>query len=109
MKPVSFLGNSLEVLRSFPEDVRRGIGFQIDRIQRGLDPIDWKPMTSVGPGVREIRVRDTSGAYRVIYIATLSDAVYVLHAFNKKARATSQHDIDLASSRLKNLLGRSRP
>lgn len=104
MKPVSFLGDSLDEMRSFPEDARREMGFQIDRLQRGLDPDDWKPMKTVGPGVREIRVRDASGAFRVVYIATLKDAVYVLHAFHKKTRATSKHDLDLAATRFRELM-----
>lgn len=106
MKPVSFLGGSLDEVRSFPDDARRDVGFQIDRVQRGLDPDDWKPMKSVGSGVREIRVREPSGAYRVIYLAMLEDAVYVLHAFQKKTRATAQRDLDLATSRFKELMRR---
>lgn len=109
MKPVVFLGHSLEAVRSFPEVARRDLGFQIDRLQRGFDPGDWKPMTSVGPGVREIRVRDGSGAFRVIYTATLADAVYVLHAFQKKSQATSKLDLALATARFKDLIRRHGP
>jgi phage-related protein len=99
VKPVCFLGGSLDEVRSFPGGTRREVGFQIDRLPRGLDPFDWKPMTSIGPGVREIRVREASCAYRVIHVATLGDAVYVLHAFQKKAQATSKRDLDLAVMR----------
>lgn len=106
MKAVSFVGNSLEVVRSFPESARRDVGFQIDRVQRGLDPIDWKPMRAVGVGVREIRVRQAEGGYRVIYTATFKDVVYVLHAFEKRTRATPKRDIELASTRFKDLLRR---
>ena len=70
-------------------------------MQNGLDPDDWKPMKAVGPGVREIRIRDASGAFRVIYMATLADRVLVLHAFQKKTRRTAQRDIELAAKRLK--------
>ena len=108
MKPVSFLGNSLEVIRSFPAGARRAIGFQIERVQRGLDPDDWKPMKTVGPSVREIRVRDTRGAYRVIYVATFSDAVYVLHSFQKKSQATARRDLDLAEVRFRELMRSNR-
>ena len=104
MKPVSFFGDSLDQMCSFPDDARRELGFQINRLQRGLDPNDWKPMKTVGPGVREIRVREASGTYRVIYIATLEDAVYVLHAFQKKTQATSKRDLDLATARFKELM-----
>jgi phage-related protein len=107
MKPVSFMGDSLDAIRSFPDGARREAGFQIDRVQRGLDPDDWKPMKIVGPGVREIRLRDAAGAFRVIYTATLADAVYVLHAFQKKAQATSKRDLDLATARFKDLMRRA--
>jgi phage-related protein len=80
------------------------VGYQIDLVQRGLDPDDWRPMTTVGPGVREIRVRDTSGAFRVIYIATLPEAIFVLHAFQKKSRATSKRDLEIAETRFKDLM-----
>jgi phage-related protein len=106
MKPVSFLGDSLDAIRSFPDGARREIGFQIDRIQRGLDPDDWKPLGIVGPGVREVRVRDVSGAYRVIYAATFLEAVFVLHAFQKKTRTTAKRDIDLAAARFRSLRSR---
>jgi phage-related protein len=107
MKPVCFVGDSLDAIRSFPDGARREAGFQIERVQRGLDPDDWKPMKTVGPGVREIRVRDAAGAFRVIYIATLADAVYVLHAFQKKSQATSKRDLDLATARFKDLMRRA--
>jgi phage-related protein len=101
MKRVIFLGDSLQSIRAFPDGVRREAGFQIDRVQRGLYPDDWKPMPTVGPGVREIRVRDRAGAFRVIYLATTPDAVLVLHAFQKKSRATSKRDLGVATARYK--------
>lgn len=103
MKHVVFLGDSLEQIRAFPARPRRDAGFQLDRVQRGLDPDDWKPMAVVGSGVREIRVRDTTGAYRVIYVASFADAIYVLHAFQKKTQRTSPRDITLAQLRFRNL------
>jgi len=109
MKPVVFLGDSIARLRAFPEGPRRDAGFQLDRVQRGLDPDDWKPMRNIGQGVREIRVRDSAGAFRVIYVATLADAVYVLHAFQKKTARTSARDIALAESRYKDLKRSIRP
>lgn len=53
-------------------------------------------MTIIGRGVEEIRIRDESGIYRVIYTARLADAVYVLHAFQKKSQATSKRDLEIA-------------
>jgi phage-related protein len=108
MKPLSFLGSSLDDVRAFPESARREAGHQLDQVQRGLDPEDWKPMQSIGGGVREIRIRDQAGALRVIYVATRPEAVYVLHAFQKKTQATSKRDLDLAEARLKELT-RSKP
>src|SRR5256885_7618901 len=103
MKPVSFLGDSLEAIRSLPDGARRQAGFQLDRVQRGLDPDDWKPMASIGSGVREIRIRETSGSFRVIYVAAIAEAVFVLHAFQKKTQRTSTRDLELATARLKEL------
>ena len=101
MKPVVFLGDSLGRIREFPETARRQVGMELRQVQRGLPPSDWKQMKSVGSGVREIRVRDASGAFRVLYVANLADAVYVLHAFQKKTRATAKRDLDLAALRFR--------
>src|SRR5262245_16904590 len=65
-KPLHFLGSSLDDLRAFPDEARRDAGFNLDFVQRGMDPLDWKPMQAVGRGVKEIRVRDAAGAFRVI-------------------------------------------
>jgi phage-related protein len=99
MKPVRFLGDSLKAIREFGDDAKRDAGFQLDRVQRGLDPTDFKPMTTVGKGVREIRMRDEAGIYRVMYTAQLADSIYVLHAFQKKTQTTSKRDIDTAHRR----------
>ena len=108
MKPIAFLGGSLDDLRGFPASARREAGYQLDRVQRGLDPDDWRPMPSIGAGVREIRVRQRAGAFRVIYVATFADVVYVLHAFQKKTRQTAKRDVDLAASRLQEQTARMR-
>jgi phage-related protein len=79
-------------------------GFQLDRVQHGEDPDDWKPMNSIGSGVREIRVRDADGAFRIIDVAKLGDAIYVLHCFQKKSQRTSKEDIALAVRRYKQLV-----
>ena len=94
------MGGALDALRDFPVSARREAGYQLDRMQRGFDPDDWKPMPSIGPGVREVRIRDETGAFRVICIATLVDAIYVLHAFQKKTQRTPKRDLDLAATRL---------
>lgn len=104
MKNVAFRGSSLTDLRDFPDPAKRESGYQIDRVQHGLDPNDWKPMDTIGPGVKEIRVKDETGIYRVLYVAKLGDTVYVLHCFRKATQKTSKADKDLAAKRYKDLL-----
>jgi len=104
LKPVRFLGDALQRLRDFPNDARQDVGYQLDRVQRGLQPDDFKPMPSIGRGVEEIRIWDESGTFRVIYTARLAEAVYVLHAFQKKTQATSKRDVEIASKRFAQLI-----
>jgi phage-related protein len=104
MKTLKFVGSSLDDLRNFPNEARRAAGFELHAVQSGLEPSDWKPMQIVGPGVKEIRIH-LLGEWRVIYIAKLHEAVYVLHAFQKKTRKTSRQDIDLARQRYKQIGG----
>jgi phage-related protein len=101
MKLIQWLGSSRADVRAFPDHARIDAGWQLELVQRGEDPEDWKPMPTIGPGVREIRIREASGAFRVVYLATLEDRVLVLHAFQKKTQATPKKDIDLAIQRLK--------
>lgn len=103
MKRLVFLGDSLEQVRDFPRSAQKEAGVQLHKVQQGFDPSDWKPMTSVGQGVREIRIRDEAGAFRVLYVARIEDAVYVLHAFQKKTQQTAKRDLDLAAARLRQI------
>jgi phage-related protein len=103
-KPVAFRGSSLDDLRSFPVSARRQAGFQLDLVQNGRDPDDWKPMNTIGAGVREIRIRDETGAFRVIYVAKFADVVFVLHCFEKRSQRTSRLDVDLATRRYRALV-----
>jgi phage-related protein len=102
MKKTIFLGNSKDNLKDFPEDARRDSGIELYQVQLGLDPVDWKSMPSIGAGVREIRVR-TRGAYRIIYLASRPEGIYVLHCFQKKTQKTAQSDIELAKSRYRQI------
>jgi phage-related protein len=102
MKSLRFIGSSLDDMRDFPADARRQAGFELDAVQRGLEPSDWKPMTSVGMGVREIRIH-VLGEWRVIYVAKIADAIYVLHAFQKKTQRTRREDIELARRRYRQI------
>ncbi len=104
MKLLRFVGDSLKCLREFPEDVKHDVGYQLNKVQQGEQPDDFKPMPSIGKGVEEIRMRDDTGIYRVVYTARLAEAVYVLHAFQKKTQATSRRDIELAKSRYTELM-----
>lgn len=103
MKTLVFVGSSRQVIREFPEAVRRDLGRQLLRVQAGLEPEDWKPMKAVGAGVREVRVRDAAGVFRAFYVANIGNAVYVLHAFQKKTQRTAQADIDLGKARFKQI------
>lgn len=103
-KPVEFRGSSLDDLRAFPLAPRREAGHQLDQVQNGQEPDDWKPMNTAGQGVKEIRIRDEAGAFRVIYVAKFADAVYVLHCFQKKTEKTCKTDVDLAAKRYRDLL-----
>ena len=103
LKPVEFRGSSLDDLRAFPISARREGGFQIDRLQQGLEPRDAKPFSAVGPGVYEIRVSD-AGTFRIMYVAKFSEAIYVLHCFKKKTQKTSAGDIELAKQRYRELM-----
>lgn len=98
-RPVAWLGSTLVDVRAFPKPARERLGYALDRVQRGLEPPDWKPMPAIGAGVRELRVQ-VGRQFRVIYLARYAEAVYVLHAFEKRTRKTSRGDIALAKRRL---------
>ncbi len=102
-KPLFWLGSSLSDLRGFPPDARRVAGFQLRRVQQGLQPNDWKPVATLGPGVQEIRVH-TELEHRVLYVARFTEGVYVIHAFEKRTRKTLKRDLDVARGRLRGLV-----
>ena len=102
-KPLVWIGDSLKRVRDFAAGARKEIGFELWEVQQGKPPSDWKPMTPVGPGVRELRVF-SEAAYRVIYVATFAEAVYVLHAFEKKSRKAPRPDVELARIRFRALV-----
>lgn len=102
MKKLRFVGSSLDDLRNFPADAKRDAGFELDAVQRGLMPSDFKPMLNVGAGAYEIRIH-VLGEWRVIYVAKFDDAVYVLHAFQKKTQKTRKEDIELAARRYRQI------
>lgn len=99
IRDLYWVGTSLDDLKEFPVEVVQMVGYQLHLIQSGMEPSDWKPMKTVWQGAREIRVRESKNAYRVFYVLVNRDGVYVLHAFQKSTKATTQHDINLAKRR----------
>lgn len=93
------MGTSLDDLRDFPRDARHDAGFQLEQVQYGFDPDEWKPMPDVGPGTREIRVKTREGIFRVFYVTKFGDMVHVLHCFTKKTQKTEHKDIELGAKR----------
>ena len=104
MKRIHFMGNSLTKIREFPEDAKHDAGYQLELLQSGREPNDSKAMPSIGKGVEELRVWAESGTFRVIYTARVKEAIYVLHAFQKKTQATSKHGVQLAKQRYSELM-----
>jgi phage-related protein len=98
-KEIRWVGSSYTDLLAFPKQSRREAGFQLGRVQAGLDPTDWKPFDEVGAGTREVRISDAKGVFRVMYVAKFEEAVYVLHCFQKRTQATSKLDKDIAATR----------
>ena len=98
-KEIRWMGSAYQDLLGFPDDARRQSGFQLGKVQAGLEPDDWKPFDEAGTGTREIRIREASGAYRVLYVAKFEEAVYVLHCFQKKTQATSLRDRRITEAR----------
>ena len=96
-------GNTLDLIRCFPDAARQDVGYQLQRVQKGLGPRDWKPVSSVGAGVVEIRIH-VENEYRVLYLARHSEAIHVLHAFVKKKQATRKANIEIARKRFRELM-----
>lgn len=107
MKPIIWMSDSLEGLRKFSDDARREAGYQLNKVQFGNEPSDWKPMPNIGLGVKEIRIH-TGNEYRVVYVAKFAEAIYVLHTFTKKTQQTAKRDVDLAAQRYRELANQRR-
>jgi len=98
-KQIRWVGSAFDDLLAFPRDGRKEAGFELGRVQAGVEPTDWKPFDDVGPGTREIRLRDASGIYRVLCVARFEEAIYVLHCFRNKTRVTNRRDKAIAAAR----------
>jgi phage-related protein len=103
-KSIQWLGDSRDRLRRFPQAARREIGYQLSLVQTGFLPSDWKPISTAGSGVIEIRVH-SDGEYRVFYVAKFAEDIFVLRVFAKKTRKTSPLDVGLGKKRYRELLG----
>ena len=103
-KEIQWVGSSFDDLLAFPDEVRWQAGFQLHKVQSGLEPADWKPFDIIGPGVKEIRIKDPSGAFRVIYVAKFEEAIYVLHCFRKQTQATAACDTNIVDTRYRSVL-----
>jgi len=102
-KPIYWVGSSLKDLLALPDEVRKDAGYQLHRVQNGLEPKNWKPFQEIGSGVKEIRIYDGEGAFRIMYVAKFAEKIYVLHAFQKKTQKTNQKDINIAKTRYKGI------
>ncbi len=98
-KEIRWVGTAYDDLVAFPKAARKAAGFELCKVQAGLDPTDWKPFNEIGAGTREIRISDSQGIFRVMYVAKFEEAVYVLHCFQKKTQATAKRDKDIAMAR----------
>jgi len=98
-KEIRWVGSAYEDLLAFPYDARKEAGFQLGNVQAGLEPGDWKPFDDAGAGTREIRLKEATGAFRVMYVAKFDEAIYVLHCFQKKTQATSKRDMAIVAAR----------
>lgn len=107
-KEIRWVGSSYDDLLAFPREARRDAGFQLSKVQAGLDPTDWKPFDDVGLGTKGIRIRDAGGIYRVMYVAKFEEAIYVLHCFRKATQVTSKHDKAIAQARFRAIVNARR-
>jgi phage-related protein len=107
-KEIRWIGSSFNDLLAFPEEARREAGFQLSKVQAGLDPDNWKPFAAVGPSTREIRINESDGIYRVMYVTKFKEAIYVLHCFQKQSQTTSLHDRNIAEARYRAMVNERR-
>ena len=98
-KEIRWIGSSYQNVLDFPQEVRKEAGHQLGKVQAGLEPDDWKPFGEAGAGIKEIRIWEKAGTYRVMYVAKFEEAIYVLHCFQKKTQATTKKDKDIVTTR----------
>lgn len=106
-RQILWLGTSLADLKKFPVKARQEAGFQLHRVQTGMEPDDWKPFNEIGSGAREIRITDSDGIFRIMYVAKFKEGIYVLHSFQKKTQRTRKQDSDIAKTRYQAMIATS--
>ncbi len=102
MSDLYWCGSSLGDLRAFPKSAKISLGREIDRLEHGALPINYKPLKSLGKGITgvyEIRTSDDGKIYRVAYVAKFGDDIVILHCWNKKTQTTSESDKKLIVKR----------
>jgi phage-related protein len=104
-RSLCWVGSARTDLRRFPAEARARAGHQLHLVQCGLEPADWKPMPTVGVGVRELRIR-SGREHRVFFVARFGEVIHVLHAFEKKSRRTSRSDLEIGQVRYRAVLSR---
>ncbi|MEP7244087.1 MAG: type II toxin-antitoxin system RelE/ParE family toxin [Gammaproteobacteria bacterium] len=107
LREIRWQGDSRDAAHRFPKGARVKLGKELTRIQMGLQPRNGKWLSGIGRGVQEVRVAHRKDAYRAIYVAILGEHVYVLHAFQKKAKTgieTPREELDIATQRYKDLV-----
>ena len=102
-KNIFWVGSSMRAFQAIPERARLRFSYDLERVQDGSHPSSWRPMSTVGAGVVEMRV-SADGAFRLLYVAKYPEGIYVLHVFLKKSRKTSMLDHEVARARLKAVL-----
>jgi len=103
-RPLEWVASSLRDLKSFPYDVQDIMGYALDKAQQGGKHVDAKPLKGLGTRVFEVVANHRGDTYRAVYTVRFAKAVYVLHAFQKKAKKgtkTPKVDIELVKRRLK--------
>ncbi|MBY0358303.1 MAG: type II toxin-antitoxin system RelE/ParE family toxin [Candidatus Obscuribacterales bacterium] len=95
-----------EIRKNWPTEMKKEIGFQLGRVQQGLDPDHFREMPSIGAGVREIKIQDENKSqYRLIYVAKFQEGIYAFHVITKKTtEQTEKSDIKIASKRYKEII-----
>src|SRR5260370_33552038 len=98
---IAWEGDSKEVIRSFPDEAKYNLGFGLRLLQQGQQPTDYRSMSSIGPGVFELRDQDERACYRIIFLSRIRGVIHVPHCFEKRSRESPTEEVNTASQRLR--------